>query len=202
MSRKANELSNKKFGLLTVIGRNGTSKQGAAKWDVICECGTKKTIRGSQLTDGSTVSCGCMARKATSTRSKTHGMTNSFEFKAWTSMKKRCLYKSHPAYNLYGGRGITICSEWMSFEQFYKDMGNCPYSKGSIDRIDNTKGYEPSNCRWLSRNLQAKNRRNVKLVEGKTIPDLALELGIKYTTLKQRIKAGWTKEEYSLPVKG
>ena len=201
MPRKAIDLTNKKFGKLTVLRRNGNTRQGAARWDVICACGVTKNIRGSQLTDGNTTSCGCERKKIIGSLHTTHGLTNSFEFKAWTAMKKRCLYKQHPAYKYYGGRGITIDPTWISFGQFYKDMGKCPFLNGSIDRKDNNKGYNKANCRWRLKSDQAKNRRNVILIDGKTIPELAKELHINYTTLKQRIKAGWTKEEYSQPVK-
>lgn len=125
----------------------------------------------------------------------THGMTYSFEFRVWTSMKKRCNYTKHPHYNLYGGRGIKVCPEWQDFSTFYKDMGSCPHGAlGSIDRIDPDKGYEPSNCRWVLRSEQPKHRRMVPLYDGMTLPELASKLQIGYTTLRRRIQADWPRE--------
>lgn len=124
-------------------------------------------------------------------------MTRNFEFGVWSAMKKRCQYAKHPHYALYGGRGIAVCVEWQNFETFFRDMGACPHGKaGSIDRIDANGNYEPSNCRWVLRSTQAKNRRNVPLIDGMTIPDLASELGIKYSTLRRRIAAGWSKDQW------
>jgi hypothetical protein len=129
----------------------------------------------------------------------THGMTYSFEFGVWTAMRKRCQYKKHPHYALYGGRGVKICHEWQEFAAFYRDMGPCPHGAlGSIDRIDSDGDYEPGNCRWVLKSTQAKNRRNVPLIEGKTLPDLAAELGVKYSTLRRRIAAGWDRARWGL----
>lgn len=75
-------------------------------------------------------------------------------------MKKRCYYEKHPKYHLYGGRGITVCERWQQFANFLTDMGECPFPKGSIERLDNDKGYEPTNCVWLPKSEQSKNRRN------------------------------------------
>jgi hypothetical protein len=73
-------------------------------------------------------------------------------------MKTRCLNQNSPIYPHYGGRGITICESWMSFEDFYDDMGDRPEGK-SLDRIDNEGNYEPSNCRWATATQQNRNQR-------------------------------------------
>jgi len=85
------------------------------------------------------------------------------EYKSWMSMRGRCLVKSNGAFNRYGGRGISICDEWLnSFEQFCKDMG--PRPKGmSIERINNDGDYEPGNCKWATITEQNRNRRSNKL---------------------------------------
>jgi hypothetical protein len=156
--RNATDLLLKQFGRLLVTARAENSRHGAAQWQVWCDCGTLKTVRTDQLTKGTTTSCGCYAKEATSIRNKTHGKTNTFEFGVWTAMRKRCLYEKHPRYHRYGGRGIKICKRWEKFENFFADMGECPFKNGSIERVDNNKGYTPSNCKWLPKTEQSKNR--------------------------------------------
>jgi hypothetical protein len=75
-------------------------------------------------------------------------------------MRARCTRATHPSYPLYGGRGITVCPEWDSFERFLEDVGQRPDPSLSLDRVDNDRGYEPGNVRWATRAEQAANRRN------------------------------------------
>lgn len=156
--RHATDLLHKTFGRLQVTRRAENSRHGAARWEVVCVCGTVKTVRTDQLTSGATVSCGCYAREQASERVRTHGRTNTFEFRVWVAMRKRCTYEKHPRFNRYGGRGISFCKRWEKFENFLADMGECPFDNGSIERINNNKGYMPSNCKWLPKSEQSKNR--------------------------------------------
>lgn len=159
----------------------------------LCACGTRSMVRTSVLASKKS---GC-AKCAPRTHRVTHGMTRSFEFSVWTAMKKRCQYAKHPHYALYGGRGISVAPAWQSFEAFFKDMGPCPHGRdGSIDRINPDGNYELDNCRWTLKATQAKHRRNVPLIDGKTLPELASELGVKYSTLRMRIKAGWPRTSW------
>ena len=162
---KFKDLAGQRFGRLVATSyipdrRRTGGPEGA--WIVQCDCGTYKAVRPYLLTSGQQVSCGCLAREQASTRLRTHGKTNTFEFNVWTAMRKRCQYPKHPKYHLYGGRGISICPQWSTFEAFYADMGECPFPKGSIERLDNDKGYEPVNCIWLPKVEQSKNRRTRK----------------------------------------
>jgi len=80
-------------------------------------------------------------------------------YSSWQNMKARCYQKSSPSYVNYGGRGITVCDEWKnSFDNFLRDMGDRPEGH-SIDRINNDGNYEPSNCRWVTLDVQSHNRR-------------------------------------------
>lgn len=78
---------------------------------------------------------------------------------SWASMISRCNNPNRSNYKYYGGRGIKVCRRWKKFENFLADMGRKPPGK-SLDRIDNNKGYSPSNCKWSSKSEQMKNRRS------------------------------------------
>jgi hypothetical protein len=92
---------------------------------------------------------------------KRHGKDKN-TYNRWLAMVKRCTDPADKHFKNYGGRGITVCERWMSFENFYADMGKSPDGL-SLDRIDNDRGYEPDNVRWATRKMQQRNRRCVHL---------------------------------------
>ena len=117
---------------------------------------------------------------------KTHGMRYTREYSIWQAMKKRCLNSKAINYAQYGGRGISICEKWMSFEGFFEDMG---YSNGlCLDRIDNNKGYELSNCRWVSHKQNNRNKTNNVLIEGKTMIEWSEQSGLSPQVIFYRLK--------------
>ena len=117
------------------------------------------------------------------------------EYQRWKAMKRRCFYQKDKHFKDYGARGITVCDRWMSFENFIFDMGKCP-DDHSLERINNDGNYEPSNCRWANSSEQAKNKRNVVLIEfnSQLLPasKVAQLNGIKRSTYSMRIQYGWT----------
>jgi hypothetical protein len=95
---------------------------------------------------------------------KTHGLSKTSIYNIYRHINRRCYDPSTPFYKDYGGRGIVMCPEWRnSFEAFYADMGDRPSTKHSIDRKNNDGNYEPSNCRWVTDDIQAQNSRAAKL---------------------------------------
>lgn len=100
------------------------------------------------------------------------------EYQAWQNMRNRCLNPKAIDYAYYGGRGITVCPAWNTFEGFLLDVGRRPNAGYSIDRIDSNGNYEPNNVRWATRKEQARNRSYAKTGAW----ELAEQLGVKPTT--------------------
>lgn len=161
---KAVELSDTRFGRLVVVSR-AENKSGHPAWNCLCDCGQEKVCLGINLKRGKSKSCGCLRSEITSARSLKHGNrkgknNTSREYETWCSMIGRCETESNTSFHNYGARGISVCNRWRdSFELFLEDMGERPTSKHSLDRIDVNGNYEPSNCRWVTKEVQMRNRR-------------------------------------------
>lgn len=165
-----------------------------------CVCGTTKRVSLYAVTSGKTQSCGCFHKETASKARKTHGMTLTPEYKAWRSMRDRCQNKNDKAYRDYGQRGISVCQEWdKSFQKFFDHVGRRPSSGYSLDRIDNSKGYEPGNVRWATSLEQGRNKRNnvILQVNGvtKKIHEWVEETGIRRDRIYDRLAKGWTPLE-------
>lgn len=190
MPIKAIDLTGRAFGRLMVLERSENGGK-EPRWLCACICGRKKVVFGSSLKSGQTRSCGCIAREVTRARSITHGMFGSPEWRAWASMRSRCLVPTNRNYANYGGRGITVCVRWRdSFEAFYRDMGPRPSPHHQIDRINNNAGYEPNNCRWATRAENQRNRRTTVRYGGLTLREISERTGENYYTLKTRAFRG------------
>ena len=194
-----NDLTDQRFGRLTVVSREGSDKNRSATWRCVCECGTGTIVTAGNLRSGHTLSCGCLAREATSRRMTTHGMRKTRTHKSWTGMKDRCTNPKVRNYKNYGARGVTVCQRWMdSFEAFLSDVGECPEGM-SIDRIDSCGNYEPGNCRWATPLTQGRNTRRNRILShdglSMCVSEWVEKTGIPSTTIRNRIdELGWSVE--------
>jgi hypothetical protein len=150
------DITGQRFGRWTVLRRcPRRDNQRHTFWVCRCDCGTEREVVGCNLRLRGSSSCGCDKGLRT-----THGGSYSSEYSTWRAMRARCRDPNEVGFKNYGGRGITVCDRWdESFAAFLEDMGAKPNKRLTLERVDNSRGYEPSNCIWATRVQQRKNRR-------------------------------------------
>lgn len=192
-----NDFIGKKFGRLTVVEYVGKDKNKKSMFLCECDCGKSKVVKRNNLVTGTTKSCGCIKVELLKNKSKKYSKnTHEKLYNTWTGMKQRCYNSNAERYPIYGARGIEICDEWKnSFVDFAEWALSNGYQEGlSIDRIDPNGNYEPSNCRWATIDEQSNNKRSsIKLVvdnQKMTVAELSKKLGVPYSTMYSRVKAG------------
>lgn len=194
-----------KYGRWCVTGP--AAARGSKSYSsVVCECGVISEVQHWCLTSGKSESCGCLCKERAKAKSTKHGMSRTPEYAVWAGILQRCQSTSRHNSHRYVGKGIAVCEAWQqSFESFYKDMGAKPTTRHQVDRIDNSKGYSPENCRWASPKENARNRDNSISValENRTVSlkDLAEELCIQYHTLYYRYMHGCRGAELVKPLR-
>lgn len=167
------DLSNQIFGSWKVIKLGVYEKDKHRKWLCECQkCHKKYLVSQDSLVCKRSTQCRACSTKASHTRYSNKKLRTIL-----SGMKQRCYDKNHKSYNNYGGRGITVCNEWLndgtSFEKWALKNG---YQDGlTIDRIDYNKGYSPDNCRWITTAEQNRNKRNLHYITIKGITQTATE---------------------------
>ena len=190
LGRNVMDRTGLRCGRLVILGYSHSAK-GMTYWRCACDCGNEKIAGEWIFRHSRDWSCGCY-----SGRTK-HGMRNTRIYQIWKGIRLRCLNKRDPGFPLYGGRGISICERWESFSNFYQDMGDPPSDHHSIDRIDNSRGYGPSNCRWATPKEQARDRRSNVLVTINGVTKCVLDwsrdpiCSVSAKAIYERIRKGW-----------
>ena len=191
-----------KFNRWTILSeceKKGDKRCFACK----CDCGTISKVRLGTLRKGDSKSCGCLQREFAVELGRSalkHGQSRTRTYQTWSDIKQRCLNPKNTNYLNYGGRGISMCSEWLAFPVFTEwALSNGYKNDLTIERIDNNGDYAPLNCTWIKKSRQIRNqRRNHRITyKGRTriLVDWAKEKGLKKATLTSRIRHGWSVEK-------
>lgn len=190
-----------KFGRLTLLDRDAgrsADKHVLSRW--LCECGAEVVVAYSRVKNGKTRSCGCLVRDTAP--GLRHGGKGTPEYSSWIAMRRRCLNPTDKDFPRYGGRGITICQDWLeSFESFRDHLGPRPNGT-TLDRIDASKGYEPGNVRWAPAEVQGRNRRGTHIwhIKGQTfgsITEAATAFGVSEQTVFRWANGSFDKRRNS-----
>ncbi len=203
LQSRMEDLTGKRFGELTVLGISEHGRKTRnIKWQCRCSCGEIVNVFGGNLRRGNTTRCRKCSYKVIGDKKTTFRKQNIRLYGIWSGMKTRCYDKNIEYFDRYGGRGITMCDEWLGengFENFYKWSMENGYKDGlTIDRKDVNGNYEPSNCQWATQKEQQNNKRtNVFItVDGveMTVAQAAEKYNINYDTLRARIKSGYSPD--------
>ena len=187
----------KKFGRLRVVEYIGPDSRGRSVMRCTCDCGNQKNAHIGALRSGDAKSCGCITRENNATRAAKHNSSYTKLYKVWRHIKDRCFNENTENYKHYGGRGITMCSEWKdSFIAFQEWALTAGYKEGmSIDRINVDGDYSPDNCRWTTSLEQARNKRNSWRItingENKHATEWCAIYNVSYGAAYSRKRKGW-----------
>jgi len=188
------DLTGLTVGRLTVTRLSHIGERNRRYWRCECQCGGVKVLKSDAITSGKTLSCGCLHLERARSFRRTHGATAggaSRTYRIWCGMKARCDTPTTTGFPSYGGSGVTYDAPWAEFSSFLEDMGECPSSKHSLDRIDGIAGYSKNNCRWATAVEQTRNQRTNITVVVRGVKQLARDVaasnGTPLPTFKKRL---------------
>ncbi len=200
MGKKNDIFPGATFGHWTVLHRvtEGPATNVHVRWRCRCSCGKERDLNSDHIRKTKVPCLSCHIAKFSTTHGHCLDRSSSETYLSWAHMKSRCTDKNCKDYPNYGGRGITLCERWLSFENFLEDMGEKP--KGyTIERDDVNKGYEKSNCRWIPKSEQSKNTRVTEWVvvggERMCLADAVRKTGVCRSTVDWYRKRGKTTQD-------
>lgn len=188
------DLTGQRFGRLSALHvAAGEDARHYVRWLCVCDCGEQRCVARGSLLNGDTRSCGCLQAEAAKARRITHGLSKTPEYVVWKNMHSRCEDSRNKAYHNYGGRGISVCPDWSTFEAFFADMGKRPAGM-TLERKENEKDYCKTNCVWATRAAQQSNTRRTRHVTafGRTqaLSQWSAETDLSISTIANRLKQG------------
>lgn len=147
--------------MLVIVRRMESNRSSSADVLCRCDCGNERVVMYGNLKNGDTQSCGCLRRRVSGAKNRTHGLTRTPTHAIWVAMRDRCNNPNNIAFRVYGGRGIRVCDRWNDFANFLADMGERPVDM-TIDRRDPNGNYCPENCCWATRQEQGLTMRKTR----------------------------------------
>lgn len=155
------DLAGQRFGRLIALCDTGKRRAGKPLWKCRCDCGKTVEVASGNLVSGNSKSCGCASVEKLMERNVTHGGSGTRLHRIWDSMKTRCTNPNSKTFKYYGGRGISVCTEWLHDFTAFRDwaLANGYRDDLTLDRIDTDGNYGPTNCRWATWHEQRMNQR-------------------------------------------
>ena len=208
-SRRIKDLRGQVFGRLTVVAYEGRSEHGAATWRCVCSCPRGKivTVVGNSLARRKVTSCGCRMREVAAERAaglkRSHGLTSHPLYPRWRGMLDRCYNPACGNYARYGGRGITVHSEWRdnpaAFIAYVERLPGCGEPSMQLDRIDNDGPYAPGQVQWITGTANQRKKSNNRPIaafgQTRCLAEWAELLGLRADTVSRRLgRSGWPAE--------
>lgn len=181
-----------RFGKLKTVRKIENKKSGHSAWLCQCDCKNYTEVTACHLRDGHTRSCGCLKNK--------YNAENKRILSIWRNMIQRCDNGDRRDSKYYHDKGITVCDEWRDYKTFEKWAIENGYAENlTLDRINDSRNYEPSNCQWITLEEQQRKKSNNIWIEyngeKKILADWAREYKINRKTLESRLEMGYTFEE-------